>query len=121
LARSTRAAPPNSLVLLSDATGGEFPGFVPGELVLATPSGIVVGCRTFADGPTDLLIGPASEVGSEEIPAFDGVLDTPSRKIVVSTVEGQRLLQETVSSADTRVRIWVNHPTEPDRIVIGLD
>jgi hypothetical protein len=37
----------------------------------------------------------------------------------VSTVEWENLLEERVPSAITGIRIWVNHPIEPDKVTIG--
>jgi hypothetical protein len=46
--------------------------------------------------------------------------ETPSHAVVVWTVEDEMVLSAKVPDAETRVRIWVNHPTEPDKVIIGL-
>jgi hypothetical protein len=74
----------------------------------------------FADGETLVTLGPASEVDPGEAPAFDAMLDTPNRAVVVSTVERQTVLETRVPNARTRVRIWVDHPSEPDKVIVGL-
>lgn len=117
--RSIRVAPPNSLLFVSDSNGGKVPDFLPERLVLATPSCISVGCLTFADGETEVTLGPAIEVNPGKSPAFDGDLETPNRAVAVSTVEREKLLEERVPFENTRVRIWVNHPTEPDKVIVG--
>jgi hypothetical protein len=117
--RSIRVSPPNSLLLICDPAGGKVPDFVPEQLVLATSSCISVGCLTFADGATEITLGPAGEVSPGASPAFDEELETPNRAVTVSTVEWENLLEERVLSATTRVRIWVNHPIEPDKVTIG--
>jgi hypothetical protein len=73
----------------------------------------------FADGVTEVTLGPAVEVNPGTTAAFDGELETPSRGVTVSTVEWENLLEERVRSAITRIRIWVNHPIEPDKVTIG--
>jgi hypothetical protein len=39
----------------------------------------------------------------------------------VSTVLHEIMLRVPVPHPSTRVRIWVNHPREPDKMIIGLD
>jgi hypothetical protein len=36
-----------------------------------------------------------------------------------STVEWEKLLEDLVPLENTRIRIWVNHPIEPDKVTIG--
>lgn len=72
--RSIKIAPPNSLVALSDVTGGEPPASMDGSLIVSTPSCIVVGCLVDADGETEFIMGPAHEVDPGEQPMFDGRL-----------------------------------------------
>jgi hypothetical protein len=117
--RSIRISPPNSLLFISDPNGGKVPGFLPEQLIPVTPSCISVGCLTFADGATEVKLGPASEVNPGTRPAFDGELETPNRAVTVSTVEWEKLLEERVPFENTRIWIWVNHPTEPDKVTIG--
>ncbi len=72
------------------------------------------------DGETEVTLGSADDVDPGQSPAFDATLDTPNRAVVVWTVENETVLSAPVPDTETRVRIWVNHPTEPDRIIIGL-
>jgi hypothetical protein len=115
-----RIAPPNSLLFISDVKGGAVPDFIPGQLILSTSSSISVGCLMWQDGETDVSLGAASEVDPGENPAFDGMLDTPNQTVIVSTVERETILAASASGRHTRVRIWVNRPQEPDKIIIGL-
>ena len=92
----TRVAPPNSLLVISDADGWTPPEFEPGELILSTSSCITVGCRMFVDGETLVVLGSAAEVDPGEPPAFDAMLDTPHHMVVVSTVERQTVLETRV-------------------------
>jgi hypothetical protein len=73
------------------------------------------------DGETDVTLGLAREVDPVAMPAFDGPLETPSRLVVIWTVEGKIVLKASVQDTHTRIRIWVNHPREPDRVIIGLE
>ena len=50
---------------------------------------------------------------------LDG-LETPSKAVIISTAEHETVMNANVPTQSTRVRIWTNHPTEPDRIIVGL-
>jgi len=117
---SLKISPPNSMLFVSDISGGKTPEIVRGKRIWSTPSCVALGCLMEQDGPTDVTLGLASEVALPERPAFDGVIETPSRVVVVSTTEHRQVLRAEVSDARTRLRIWVNHPSEPDRVVLGL-
>ena len=119
--RSITIAPPNSLIFVEDAKGGEPPDDVAaGPTIIATDSCIAVCCLAQIDGPTKITIGPAQEVDPGRHPEFDGVLETPSGMVTVTTVELKKVLEEKVSSLRTRVRIWMNRLKQPDDVVIGL-
>jgi hypothetical protein len=60
------------------------------------------------------------EVAPKGRPAFDGNLKTPSETVVVTVVGGHTILDEAVAGRDVRVRVWTNHPSEPDEVIIGL-
>jgi hypothetical protein len=60
------------------------------------------------------------EVGREDKPAYEGVLETPNHRLVMRSVLGTQLLEMDVSHEVTAVKIWVNHPTEPDDVVVGV-
>jgi len=118
--KSAKIAPPNSLLFISDPNGGEAPDPVRGALVLSTPSCISVACLMWQDGKTEVSLGSDVEVDESWIAAFDGMLETPNRSVVVSTVEGDAVLEAYVPRTRTRVRIWVNRPSEPDKVSISL-
>jgi len=73
-----------------------------------------------SNGKTDVTIGTPQELGEVADPAFDGELATPSRSVVVWTVAREIILRAPTVHLKTRVRIWVNHPSEPDRVAIVL-
>jgi hypothetical protein len=118
---SIKVAPPNSMFLISDAQRG-FAADVSRSIpaIAATDTCIAVGSLAEMDGETKITIGPADEVDPGGHPTFDGALATPTRTVVVFTIEWKKLLEARVSSLQTRVRIWTNHPNEPDDVVIGL-
>ena len=118
---SSRIAVPNALILISGPDGGSIPDLMRGSLIASTPSCVAVGCMADCNGKTEITLGAGREVGLRGAPVFEGELDTPNREIAIRTVLRENILQATVPHLITRVRIWVNHPSEPDTVIIGLD
>jgi hypothetical protein len=116
---SVRIAPPNSLLLISEAPTTTGPSSLTiGARIGSTRTCIAVGCLAFIDGETRVALGKPIETNDR--PAFDGYLDTPRRKVAVWTVEWKRLLETSVPTTRTRIRVWTNHPTEPDDVYVGV-
>jgi hypothetical protein len=118
--KSVRVAVPNGVIFITDSRGGTPPTPVRGAMVLSTPSCVAVGCMIDSEGLTDIRVADG-EPRSSGLPLFQGSLETPSRAIVVWAVGGEKLLEADVANVVTQLRIWVNHPTEPDEVVIGVD
>jgi hypothetical protein len=118
---SIRVRPRNSLVLVSDAKGGEIPPSMSGSLIASTKSCIAVGCLMEDDGETELVLGPMDGVNPGEPAVFDGRLATPTRKVTIRSVLGEILLEQLVPHTSTRVRIWASDSSEPDRVIVGVD
>jgi hypothetical protein len=121
MSKSKKVRPVNSLLFISDSDGGEGPEWVRGEQILATSSCISVACYPEQDGPTEITLGGTGEVDPGWHPVFAGELETPSRTVIVSTVDHDTILESTVPKERTHVTIWVSHPRWPDRVVIGLN
>lgn len=119
MAETVAIAPPNALIFISDASGGAVPAFVPKRSVLATDTLIQVSCLPDMDGETEITLGPGTEVGLAGPPVFDGMINTPTHNLVVTTVEDQEVLSAAVPSRETRIRVWTNKTDEPDEIVIA--
>lgn len=117
--KTIRFAPPNITIFVSDASGGIVPDFVDGKLVLSTDTMVSVGCLPDVDGETTITLGSSAEVEPIQELVFDGLLETPTGKLVVSTVEDDEVVGTDVPSPETRVRIWTNRLSFPDEIVIG--
>jgi hypothetical protein len=116
-----KIAPPNSLLFVSDPDGGNPPYPVRDAQILATESCLSIACYPSIDGETAITLGPCREVDPGDPPAFDGMLSTPNRAIVVSTVDRKTVLAENVPGTRTRIRAWVNKPSMPDRIIVGFE
>lgn len=119
--KSARIAPPNSLLFISGPDGGRAPYPVRDRFILSTPTCISFRCMPEVDGPTEIVLGPADSVDPDDVPAFDGILETPEREIVITTVEEQRVLAMDVRDTRTRIRIWLSHPQWPETVTVGLD
>jgi hypothetical protein len=54
-------------------------------------------------------------------PTFEGKVGTPGRRLEISSVLGDSILMTSVLQSETVVRIWVNDPKEPDRVIVGVE
>lgn len=125
--KTVRYAPPYSLAFISGPKFGRPPDpFLRkfGE-VLATPTCISFGVYMAQEKPTTFTLGDFREVMPQRVPqqppVFDGVLETPEQRVVVSTAESVIFMDMPVRTKTTRVRIWTNHPNEPDEVIIGVE
>ncbi|MEH2470125.1 hypothetical protein V1281_000627 [Nitrobacteraceae bacterium AZCC 2161] len=82
-----------------------------------TASCVAVGCISYMDGKAELTFARRGADISAQ-PAFDGSVETPSRSLAVLAPDAEILMTADVPSFSTRVQIWTNHPTEPDKIDI---
>jgi hypothetical protein len=121
MSQSIKIAPPNSLLFVSDPNGGSTPAITGNDMIWATTSCVAIGCLAFMDGETDVTLGRGTEVDPGMTPVFDGILDTPSRAVVVGTSERKNVLRSTTESTNTRIRIWTNRRIEPARVIVGLE
>jgi hypothetical protein len=120
-------APPYSIAFVSGPKGYQPPLPTSNKLgqILSTPSCVSFPVLMSQDGPTRFTLGDFREVMPQRVPAqapvFDGMIDTPDKHIIVSSAEDVTFLEMPVRTKKTRVRIWTNHPTEPDEVIIGVE
>lgn len=89
--------------------------------VVASDDCINVGCRYWNEADTSITLGPFEEMAPQLAPPkFDGMLNTPEHRVVLSDAELPEILSMEVPGKQTRVRIWTNHPDQPDEVVIAL-
>jgi hypothetical protein len=115
-----KIAPPNSVILISDLDGGEIPRKMGKSLVSATNTCVAVGCLSEDDGLTELMLVPLEEVNCTDQPVYEGLLQTPLRRVVIYSVLGQPLLEMLVRQKLTKIKVWANHLNEPDKITVGV-
>lgn len=119
--RSAAVSPVNSIVFISDPSAKRGPEWVDGAMVWGDSTSLLVCCFPEIDGPTEIVIGAGAEVDPGGAPAFDGLLDTFNRKVVVTMVDEETVLSADVRTLRTRVRVWLSHPKWPEKVTIGLD
>ena len=118
--KSIKIAPANSSFFLEDSgEGGRYPE-IDQRLprIWSTESCIIVATLVFMDGETELTV--SDEGAPPGAPAFEGMLETPSKVLQVSTSENDILLRCDVAGNATRVRVWTDHPSEPENIFVAL-
>lgn len=110
-------APPNSLVFVMDHSSGVVPELVRDVGISANSTCIAVGTLAAPDGSTNIAFDdrPPEEAGA---PQYDGVVLVPTGTLSVCTVLDEIVLSRRIDAERARVRIWTNHPMEPDEIVI---
>lgn len=113
-------APPNSMVLLLDPGCIEIPSQWSGQGIIATQHCVMIGCRCELDGATEFLLGDLAEMHESTAAVFEGLVNTPSKRVNLVSALNEVILEAPVSSTQTRVHIWCNDSREPDRIAIGI-
>lgn len=89
--------------------------------VVASHQCINVSCLYWNEGDTTIALGSFEELPPRaEPPRFDGMLDAPEYRVVLSDANMPEILSIEVPGAKTRVRIWMNRPRYPDDVVIAL-
>jgi len=111
---------PNSLVLIGDPTG-DVPETLGGGLVRATGKAVAVGTRAEVAGETRIrVIDAGSPEHRPPIRAFEGMLEAPSGRLTIESVDGETYGEHPIPRGETRVEIWVNDDREPDEICVVL-
>lgn len=72
------------------------------------------------DGDTHVAFGPLSKVKEARKPDFDGVLNTPNKELILFDANEPQYAVAQVPSTKTGIRVWIDHPTEPENVTIGL-
>jgi hypothetical protein len=111
---------PNAVFFITGSDTKDMPKIERGSAIWSTSECIAVGCTPDVDGETRIAIGSSEQIALASKPTFDGELATPSRVVSVDIVPGRKIMEQHVPSSKTRIRIWVNHPLEPNNVTIGL-
>jgi hypothetical protein len=110
-----------SVILVMDQTIGVIPEAMNGGVIAATPSCIAVGTASEIDGQVEIeLMDEPLEFDVELRCVSETTLRTPNREVAVCSVHHETLLAISVERDISRIQVWVNHPSEPDRIVVAV-
>lgn len=121
-----RLAVPNSVLLvtdraLDDLSEIDIPESMQGRLVASTASCVAVGTAVECEATVDIALTECPPLANAGLHcAGESTLRTPHREVVVRTIHLLPLVAIAVGNDLTDVQVWVNHPTEPDRIVIAV-
>lgn len=66
-----------------------------------------------------MTFGPTSEIMETKEPDFDGMLNTPNQELILFDANEPQYAIARVLSTKTRVRVWIDHPMEPENVVIA--
>ena len=119
MSRTIKIAPPNSLLFISGPEGDQPIDFSSMKTIRWNSTCVAVSCLPFVDGETEVTLGVTNEVDPGWSPAFDELL-TANGSIVIYTSERSTLLKLPVIGDRTRVKVWINHEEEPDRVIVGV-
>lgn len=88
--------------------------------IVASGECLNIPCLYWNDGDTTVTLGYAAEVPETRPADFDGILKTPDKTLVLFDANMPEIMRMSLPSRKTRVRVWINHPTEPDEVIIAL-
>jgi hypothetical protein len=113
-------APPNSIIFVMDARNEDTPLLTDG-LIATSPTCVIIGTYPEPDGKTTIILtdDPSKEIGPADMLAFDGTIEVAGSDLSVVTAYDDLLLSMPTKMENVRLRVWVDHPECPSRIVIG--
>lgn len=79
---------------------------------------VTVPTTYYAEGATEVIVTQNAELMPRSEPAYEGLLDTPRRLITIYETNSD-IAEFVVTGTSTRLRIWIDHPSEPDHVVIA--
>jgi hypothetical protein len=100
---------------------GIVPDSMNGELIATSSSCVAVGTVSEIDEMVEIELTDETPDVSEQMKCVSSSsIATPSREISVCSVHNDKLLSIKVQRDVSEVKVWVNHATEPDRIIIAV-
>lgn len=112
---------PNSVLLVMDQAIGIIPDSMNGKLIATSPSCIAVGTASESDQMVTIELTDEPPEGVEQMQFVNSFsIATPNREVAVCSVHDDKLLSVKVQRDVSEVEVWVNHTTEPDRIIVAV-
>lgn len=121
-----RLTVPHSVLLIRDRAIGaipeiDIPESMQGRLVASTASCVAVGTAVECEATVEIELTESPPLAHAGLHcAGESTLRTPHREVMVRTIHLLPLVAIPVGNDLMEVQVWVNHPTEPDRIVIAV-
>ncbi|MEJ2682413.1 MAG: hypothetical protein P8144_13345 [Gammaproteobacteria bacterium] len=113
---------PNAIIFLYDLTSEniQVPEYIDNVLVAANESCISVGTQADVDGEVTLRLSNRIDDSDKEPceKVFDGFVNTPGKKLVISTSEDDAILQVDVKGEKTQVFVWVDDTDFPSLVLV---
>jgi hypothetical protein len=119
---SMKIAVPNGLLFIRDSKILSIPDLDDEKAPCwSIPTCVMIQCLVDSEGETSVTIGAANQVKPDQKLLFDGTLETPSRKVILEIVPGEKVLEMSVPFATNRIRIWTDGRHRlAETVVIGL-
>ncbi len=115
-----RVRPAGSFVVITDDLYAEMPEFEDGpKRIWANQWSVGVGTVVDVDGETHLQISD-TELQTELPLVFDGFIEAPNGRVTVSDAHLTEFGAVPVGGPKARIRVWTNHPSEPDQILVAV-
>lgn len=87
--------------------------------ILSSKDCILIPALYWNDGDTHITFGPHFEITETREPDFDGMLNTPNQELILFDANEPQYAIARVLSTKTRIRVWIDHPTEPENVIIA--
>jgi hypothetical protein len=118
--QTVQISPEYSSFYVAGSREVKVPFGVENKPFVISPECINVSCLMWQDGDTTVSLGWASELDLKKPPSFDGMLSTPFGVVILFDVNTPEIMSMAVPDKETRIRIWTNHPSEPDEVIVAL-
>lgn len=112
-------APEYNSVYLAGRDLSDVPYNFSEKTIPSTPDCISIPCIYWNDADTNFTVGEASELAMPMPPTFDGILNTPDKRLVFFDANVPSFASLPVTTVKTRIRIWIDHPTQPEHVVVA--
>lgn len=87
--------------------------------IFSSPECINVPALYWNTGDTHVTFGPILEIMETREPDFDGMLSTPNNELILFDAIEPEFAIAYVKSTKTRIRVWIDHPSEPENVTIA--
>lgn len=81
---------------------------------------INVGCRMWHDAEIRIELGQYTDFECFTPPIVNTFIRTPTRKVILFDANHPELMKLEVEIGYTRIRVFTNHATEPDHVVVAV-